>query len=184
MAADMPVKAPEGPVPMWGWTEFYFGLNIGCGHPTTSWCTEAEGTVCPGPIISQRTPGRRRRGRPVWHALADAELTFGARCRSHVRRARCQHHRRGRLAPTTQTRYTEFNNLSSATGSWVWPWAACLRTAKAVGPSPSCTLTRRWRIRRRPEHLAMGQRLDCGSRPRIHAVHAFQHRPRIQLLSV
>ncbi len=39
MAADMAVKAPELPVPIWGWTEFYFGLNIGGAGTSTSWWT-------------------------------------------------------------------------------------------------------------------------------------------------
>jgi outer membrane immunogenic protein len=46
LAADLPLKAPPAPVPIWGWTEFYFGLNIGEAYGHTSWCTDASTANC------------------------------------------------------------------------------------------------------------------------------------------
>jgi len=46
-AADLPLKAPEA-VPVWGWTEFYFGLNVGAAGGHTSWCTDASIVNCAG----------------------------------------------------------------------------------------------------------------------------------------
>jgi outer membrane immunogenic protein len=46
LAADLPLKAPPAPVPVWGWTEFYFGLNIGEAYGKTSWCTDAAIANC------------------------------------------------------------------------------------------------------------------------------------------
>ena len=117
MAADMPVKAPEGPVPVWGWTEFYFGLNIGYGDTATSWCTEAEGTLCPGPDIFSEKPSGLVEGGQFgfrWQ-MPNAPLVLGTEIMfdgfdTNTSAA-------GVLSPATQTRYTEFNNLVSATGS-------------------------------------------------------------------
>lgn len=51
LAADLPLKAPE-PVPVWGWTEFYFGVNIGEAYGRTSWCTDASITNCATPGLT------------------------------------------------------------------------------------------------------------------------------------
>ena len=117
MAADMATKAPEGPVPMWGWTEFYFGLNIGWGGATTSWCTEAEGVACPGPDTFSGNPSSVVEGgqfgmrwqMPNTPLVLGTEIMFDGFDASTTAN--------GVLSPTTQTRYTEFNNLASATGS-------------------------------------------------------------------
>jgi outer membrane immunogenic protein len=117
MAADMPVKAPVLPTPAWGWTEFYFGLNIGYATGDTSWCTEAEGTVCPGPdIYGQRSEGIVEGGQfgyrwqmPNTPMVLGIEAMFDGLDISSMAP--------GALAPATQTRYTQFNNLASATGS-------------------------------------------------------------------
>jgi opacity protein-like surface antigen len=118
MAADMPVKAPEGPVPMWGWTEFYFGLNIGWASPTTSWCTEAEGTACPGPdnFSSGRPVGVVEGGQfgMRWQ-MPNSPLVLGVEAMYDGLDISTS--AAGALAPTTQARSIEFNNLSSATGS-------------------------------------------------------------------
>jgi outer membrane immunogenic protein len=117
MAADMPLKAPALPAPVWSWTEFYFGLNIGGAQGTTSWCTEAEGTVCPGPDLYNAKPsgiveGGQFGGRwqmPNAPVVLGAEVMFDGLDVSTVAP--------GVLSPGTQTRYTQFNNLVSATGS-------------------------------------------------------------------
>jgi len=51
MAADLPLKAP-GPVPVWGWTEVYFGVNIGEAYGRTSWCTDASIANCATPGVT------------------------------------------------------------------------------------------------------------------------------------
>jgi outer membrane immunogenic protein len=51
LAADLPLKAPE-PVPVWGWTEFYFGGNIGEAYGRTSWCTDASIANCATPGVT------------------------------------------------------------------------------------------------------------------------------------
>jgi outer membrane immunogenic protein len=117
MAADMAVKAPEGPVPMWGWTEFYFGLNIGSGNASTSWCTEAEGVACPGidtfgghpvSVVEGGQFGYRWQ-MPSSPLVLGVEAMFDGFNPSTTAS--------GVLSPATQTRTTAFNNLSSATGS-------------------------------------------------------------------
>jgi outer membrane immunogenic protein len=117
MAADMAVKAPEGPVPTWGWTEFYFGLNIGAGNATTSWCTEAEGTVCPGPDTFSAKPTSVVEGGQFGYRwqVPSAPLVLGVEAMFDGFDADTTAN--GVLSPATQTRYTEFNNLASATGS-------------------------------------------------------------------
>jgi outer membrane immunogenic protein len=117
MAADMPVKAPEAPVPMWGWTEFYFGLNIGSGNTTTSWCTGAEGTVCPGTDTFSGHPVSVVEGGQFgmrWQ-MPNSPLVLGTEIMYDGFNANTTIN--GVLSPATQTRYTAFNNLSSATGS-------------------------------------------------------------------
>ena len=118
MAADMTVKAPEGPVPVWGWTEFYFGLNIGWANSATSWCTEAEGTLCPGPDtfssgrLTSVTEGSQFGIR--WQ-MPNTPLVLGVE--GMFNGLNVSTSAPGILSPATQTRYTEFNNLASATGS-------------------------------------------------------------------
>jgi outer membrane immunogenic protein len=117
MAADMPVKAPEAPVPMWGWTEFYFGLNIGWGNTTTSWCTEAEGVACPGldPFSGHSTSVVEGGQFGMRWQMPNSPLVLGTEIMFDGFNPNATAN--GVLSPTTQTRYTAFNNLSSATGS-------------------------------------------------------------------
>ena len=115
MAADMPVKAPEAPVPVWGWTEFYFGLNIGWANATTSWCTEAQAIPCPGSdTFNGNAIGATEGGQfgfrwqmPNTPLVLGTELMLNGLDVSSTAP--------GVVASTT--RYTEFNNLGSATGS-------------------------------------------------------------------
>jgi outer membrane immunogenic protein len=118
MAADMAVKAPEGPVPTWGWTEFYFGLNIGAGTATTSWCTQAEGTAyCPGIDTFSGHPTNVVEGGQFgyrWQA-PNTPLVLGVEAMFDGFTANTTN--AGAVAPLTDTRYTGFNSLASATGS-------------------------------------------------------------------
>jgi outer membrane immunogenic protein len=116
-AADLYVKSPTGPLPDFGWTEFYFGLNIGYANGKTSWCTEAEGTLCPGPDnYSQVSDGIVEGGQfgyrwqvPNTVFVLGVEGMFDGLDMSSMAP--------GALSPATQTRYTQFNNLASVTGS-------------------------------------------------------------------
>jgi outer membrane immunogenic protein len=119
MAADMAAKMPEpaGPVPTWGWTEFYFGLNIGWAQGTTSWCTEAEGIACPGPDTFSSGPSADvveggqfgyRWQMPNSPLVLGTEIMFDGLDINTTTN--------GVAVPST-TRYTQFNNLVSATGS-------------------------------------------------------------------
>ena len=83
MAADLPLKAPE-PVAVWGWTEFYFGLNIGEAYGRTSWCTDASITNCatlgvtPTDIVSPSAQGVIVGGHLGYRWQAFDYLVFGA----------------------------------------------------------------------------------------------------------
>jgi outer membrane immunogenic protein len=46
LAADMGVPPPLPPTPVYSWTEFYFGGNIGWGQGNASWCSGEGGVVC------------------------------------------------------------------------------------------------------------------------------------------
>ena len=118
MAADMAVKAPELPVPIWGWTEFYFGLNVGGAGASTSWCTEAEpGAVCPGQDTFSGHPGGVVEGGQFGYRwqMPNTPMVFGVE--AMLDGLDVSTTAAGVLSPATQTRYTQFNNLASTTGS-------------------------------------------------------------------
>jgi len=133
MAADLYVKSPSGPVPEWGWTEFYFGLNMGYATGNASWCTRAEGTRCPGPDnYAQSTSGIVEGGQfgyrwqvPNTIFVLGVEGMFNGLDISGTAP--------GLLSPATQTRYTQFNNLVSATGSLGLAMGRLLAYGKAGG---------------------------------------------------
>jgi outer membrane immunogenic protein len=119
MAADMAAKMPEpaGPVPVWGWTEFYFGLNIGWAQGTTSWCTGAEGFACPGPdTFTNGSPSDVVEGGQFGYRwqMPNSPLVLGTEIMFDGLNINATAN--GLAVPST-TRYTQFNNLASATGS-------------------------------------------------------------------
>jgi outer membrane immunogenic protein len=121
MAADMPVKVPTVVVPQWGWTEFYFGVNIGYAQGKTSWCTDAEfvncGTAAPTDIYSATSDGLVEGGQfgyrwqiPNTFVVVGFEAMLDGLTISSSKN--------GVPSPATLTRYTSFNNLGSATGQF------------------------------------------------------------------
>jgi len=118
MAADMPLKAPPAPIPELGWTEFYFGINIGYATGHSSWCTDADAANCLGAhpidIYAPNMGGITNGGQfgyrwqiPGTPAVVGAEAMFGA--------ATINTSGPATIVPTN-TRYMGFNTLASATG--------------------------------------------------------------------
>jgi outer membrane immunogenic protein len=115
MAADMEFKAPP-PAPVWSWTEFYFGLNIGYAKGMTSWCTEAEGTACPGIDTYHQSPTGIVEGGQFGYRYQIPSTPVVVGFEAMLDGLNISNQAFGAISPT-QTRYTEFNNLASATGS-------------------------------------------------------------------
>jgi outer membrane immunogenic protein len=118
MAADL-LKAPPAPIPMWGWTEFYFGISIGYADAQTSWCTDANAANCltghPVDIFNQKPSGITNGGEfgyryqiPNTPAVVGVEAMIGGLSANTTAA--------GVPSPATLTRYTQFNNLESVTG--------------------------------------------------------------------
>jgi outer membrane immunogenic protein len=116
MAADMELKAPP-PMPVWNWTEFYFGLNIGYATGKTGWCTEAEGLACPGPDTYGKTSAGIVEGGQFGYRYQVPNTPVVVGVEGMLDGLDINSTQPGVLSPLTQTRYTEFNNLASVTGS-------------------------------------------------------------------
>lgn len=120
MAADLTVKSPPGPVPAWGWTEFYFGLNIGYANGQTSWCTDANAPNCltghPTDIFNEKPSGIVEGGQFGYrYQVPNTPAVIGFE--AMLDGLDISTSAAGVPSPAILTRYTEFNNLASVTGS-------------------------------------------------------------------
>lgn len=118
MAADL-LKAPPVPVPAWGWTEFYFGINIGYSDGHTSWCTDSFvvncGTASPVDVVNMKPSGIINGGQFGYRYQipnTPAVIGFEANLNGIDNSTSVA----GAPSPAILTRYTQFNNILSATG--------------------------------------------------------------------
>lgn len=120
MAADLSFKAPTGPMPAWGWTEFYFGLNIGYANGDANWCTDANAVNCltghPVDVFSQKPSGEVEGGQFGYrYQVPNTPAVIGFE--AMLSGLDISTSAAGVPNPAILTRYTEFNNLASVTGS-------------------------------------------------------------------
>ena len=117
MAADLEVKAPP-PAPVWSWTEFYFGGDVGLAWGKSTWCTQAVvatgcGPAAPTDFVTQTFSGYSTGGQfgYRWQAsnnfVVGVEGLFNSLAIGSTTPAPA--------FPAFTTRTTTFNNLESVT---------------------------------------------------------------------
>ncbi len=77
LAADMGAPPPP-PGPVYSWTEFYFGGNIGWGEGTTSWCSGEGVVACSTNTYSASPPGTVAGGQFGFRWQSPSNIVLGA----------------------------------------------------------------------------------------------------------
>ena len=78
LAADMGVPPPPPPTPVYGWTEFYFGGNVGWAQGNASWCSGEGVATCSTNTYAASPTGTVAGGQFGFRWQSPANIVLGA----------------------------------------------------------------------------------------------------------